>query len=153
MNSITLAGHLGTDPEVRFTPSGQKVSSFSIATNSRRAGKDETTWWRITVWGDRFDKMFQYLKKGSAVIVIGELRKPDIYTNRDGNPQVSLEVTAEVIKFSPFGKSQNQEGGSFESKQETPSQSSGFGVDSEATSVTMGSGPENSTREDEEIPF
>ena len=153
MNSITLAGHLGTDPEVRFTPSGQKVSSFSIATNSRRAGKDETTWWRITVWGDRFDKMFQYLKKGSAVIVIGELRKPDIYTNRDGNPQVSLEVTAEVIKFSPFGKSQSQEGGSFESKQATPSKSSGFEMGSESTSVTMGSGPENPTREDEEIPF
>ena len=105
MNVIQVAGRLGSDPEVRFTSTGQKVTSFRMATNSRRGGKDETIWWRVTVWGERFDKMMTYLKKGSAVIVVGEMHKPDIYTNREGQPQASLEITAEMIKFSPFGRS------------------------------------------------
>lgn len=104
MNLLTIAGHLGTDAETRITPSGQKVTSFRVATHSRRGGKDETIWYRVTIWGDRFDKMMPYLKKGTSIIVIGELGKPEIYTDRDGNPQVSLDITAESLRFSPFGK-------------------------------------------------
>lgn len=101
---IEIAGHLGADPEVRFTPGGQKVTSLRVATNTRKSGKDETVWWRVTIWGERFDKMMPYLKKGSAVIVIGEMSKPEIYTDKEGRPQVSLDLTAEIIRFSPFGK-------------------------------------------------
>ena len=110
MNVIQVAGHLGNDPEVRFTPSGQKVTSFRVATKGRRNSNnenDDTIWWRVTVWGDRFDNMMQYFKKGSAIIVIGEIRKPSIYSNREGQPQVSFEITAEMLKFSPFGRSSN----------------------------------------------
>ncbi len=101
---IEIAGHLGTDPEVRFTPGGQKVTNLRVATNTRKSGKDETVWWRVTIWGERFDKMMPYLKKGSAIIVIGEMSKPEIYTDKEGRPQVSLDLTAEMIRFSPFGK-------------------------------------------------
>lgn len=106
MNFVTIAGHLGRDPETRFTASNQKVTTFTVATNTRRGGKDETIWWRVTVWGERFDKMMPYLKKGSAIIVVGEITKsPEIYTDQGGQPRVSsLEVTAESIKFSPFGR-------------------------------------------------
>lgn len=110
MNLIQIAGHLGKDPETRFTSSGQKVTTFSIACNIRRGGKDETIWFKVTVWGDRFDKMIAYLKKGSAVIVIGELGKPEIYTDREGRQQISLEITAEILKFSPFGKPASEGG-------------------------------------------
>ena len=153
MNNITLAGRLGTDPEVRFTPSGQKVTSFSMATNSRKGGKDETTWWRITVWGERLDKMIQYLKKGSAIIVVGELHKPEIYTDRNGNSQVSMEVTAEILKFSPFGKGQ-QEGNGETSYQATPASNSFESQSSmpESTGIAMGAGPDSMV-DDEEIPF
>lgn len=102
MNIIQIAGRLGRDPETRYTASGQKVTSFTMATNIRKGGKEETQWWRITIWGDRFDKMLTYLKKGSAVIVVGELRA-EIYTDKEGRPQISLDVTADIIKFSPFG--------------------------------------------------
>ncbi|MEI8125438.1 MAG: single-stranded DNA-binding protein, partial [Parachlamydiaceae bacterium] len=61
---VQIAGRLGRKPETRFTPSGQKVTSFSVATNVRKAGKEETVWWRVTVWGDRYDKMMTYLDKG-----------------------------------------------------------------------------------------
>jgi single-strand DNA-binding protein len=101
---------LGADPETRFTPNGQKVTTLRIATNTRKSGKDETVWWRVTIWGERFDKMMPYLKKGSAVIVIGEMGKPEVYTDKEGRPQVSLDLTAEIIRFSPFGKSERSEG-------------------------------------------
>jgi single-strand DNA-binding protein len=101
---IHIAGHLGSDPEVRFTPSGQKVTSFRVATNIKRGDKEKTVWWRVSCWGDRFDKRLAYLKKGSAVIVVGEMGIPDIYTDKSGNQQISLEITAEMVSFSPFGK-------------------------------------------------
>lgn len=110
MNQIIIAGRLGNDPEVRYTSSGLKVTTFRLATNSRKGGKDETIWYRVTLWGDQFDKMMSYLKKGSAVIVTGELAKPEIYNDREGNPQASMNVTAFNITFSPFGKSQNNDG-------------------------------------------
>ena len=104
MNFLQIAGHLGADPEERVTPSGQKLTVLRLAANSRKSGKDLTVWWKITIWGDRFDKMMTYLKKGSALIAMGEMSKPEIYTNKEGNPQVSLELTASDIRFSPFGK-------------------------------------------------
>lgn len=103
MMLIQIAGRLGRDPETRFTPSGQKVTTITVATNVRKGGKDETVWWRVTVWGERFDKLIAYLKKGSAIIVVGEMHKPEIWTDKEGRPQVSMEMTAEIIKFSPFG--------------------------------------------------
>lgn len=106
MNWILIAGHLGDDPEERFTPSGQKVVTMRIATRSRRKGEDVTIWFRVSIWGDRFDKMLPYLKKGSAILVGGELHKPEIYTDREGKPQISMEITAETLRFSPFGRSE-----------------------------------------------
>jgi len=107
MNIIQIAGHLGTDPETRFTASGLKVSNLNVAVNIREAGKDVTIWYRVTIWGDRFDKMMPYFKKGSAVIVVGELGSPKIYTDKEGRTKASLEITAEIIRFSPFGKPAN----------------------------------------------
>jgi len=154
MNIVTIAGRLGRDPETRFTQSGQKVTSFTVATNSRRGGKDETIWWRITIWGDRFDKMLTYLKKGSAVIVCGEMHISE-YTDREGNKRTSLEITADSIRFSPFGRpadgtADNAEGGQ---------QQSGYGGASQqaasqdsASPFTAGTGAE-AQDEEEPMPF
>ena len=51
MNQLTIAGHLGADPEVRFTSSGQKVTTLRVAARARKGAKDETIWWKVTVWG------------------------------------------------------------------------------------------------------
>ena len=72
MNIITVAGRLGVDPEVRFTSNGQKVTTLRMAVNVRKSGKEETIWYRVTVWGENFDKMISFLKKGSALIVFGD---------------------------------------------------------------------------------
>jgi single-strand DNA-binding protein len=103
---VHIAGHLGKDPETRFTPSGQKVTTFSIATNQRKGKEDVTIWVRVTVWGDRFDKLISYLKKGSAVIVTGRMNPPSSYTDKEGRTQITLEITAEMIEFSPFGRTE-----------------------------------------------
>ena len=109
MNLIHIAGHLGADPEVRFTSSGQKVTTFRVAARVRRGGADETIWWRVTVWGEQYDKMIAYLKKGSGIMVVGEMNKPEIFTDREGRPQVSVSVTAVHIMFSPFGRTDKQQ--------------------------------------------
>lgn len=110
---VTVAGHLGKDPETRFTPTGQKVTTFSLAVNQRKGKEDVTVWVRITIWGDRFDKLISYLKKGSGIVVSGKLNPPTTYVDKEGRTQVTLEITAEMIEFSPFGKTDRQaEGGS-----------------------------------------
>ncbi len=106
MNFIHIAGNLGADPETRFTSSGKKVTTLKVATRSRRGknGEELTIWWRVTIWGEQFDKMMTFLKKGSSVMVYGDVHKPEIFTDREGKPQVSLDITAVHIEFSPFGK-------------------------------------------------
>ena len=105
MNQTMIAGHLGADPEVRFTSSGQKVTTLRVAARCRRGSKgDETIWWRVSVWGEQFDKMIPYFKKGSPIMVIGEMNKPEIFTDRDGKPQISMSLTAFNLWFSPFGR-------------------------------------------------
>ena len=109
MNHIFIAGHLGADPEVRFTSSGQKVTTLRVACNSRKSGKEETIWWKVTIWGEQFDKMIPYFKKGSSIMVVGELAKPEIFTDREGKPQISLNITASNLMFSPFGRSDQRQ--------------------------------------------
>lgn len=100
-------GRLGFDPEVRFTSSGQKVTTFRVAVHQRKAGKEETLWWRVTVWGE--NKLISHFKKGSSIIAVGEMVKPEIYTDREGKPQISLNMTAYQISFSPFGRTDRPE--------------------------------------------
>jgi len=107
---VHVAGHLGKDPETRFTANGQKVTTFSLAVNQRKGKEEVTVWVRVTIWGDRFDKMVSFLKKGSGVIVTGKLNPPTTYVDKEGRTQVALELTAEMIEFSPFGRTDRAEG-------------------------------------------
>lgn len=102
-NKITIVGYLGRDPEIRYTPSGEAVCNFSVATTERRkdaAGEfqDQTTWFKITVWRRQAELANQYLSKGKQVYVEGKLRQAE-YTDRDGNRRTALEVTASDIQF------------------------------------------------------
>ena len=110
MNIVQILGNLGADPETRYAPSGQKITNLRVASNTRRGGKDETTWWRVTIFGDRFDKLISYLKKGSSVIVVGKMNAPSIWTDKEGRPQVTLEVIADMVEFSPFGRTDRPAG-------------------------------------------
>lgn len=120
---ITIVGYLGRDPEMRFTPNGQAVTSFSVATSrsyTSNAGQkvDETTWFRISVWGSQAEACNQYLKKGRPVLVVGRLRpdpqtgNPRIFTRQDGTSGASYEINALNVKFLPGGR--GAAGGNYE---------------------------------------
>lgn len=172
---VQIAGRLGKDAESRFTPGGQKVTTLTLATNIRKGGKEETVWWRVTIWGDRYDKMMPYFKKGAALVVIGDMNKPEIWTDREGKPQVSCDMTADIIRFNPFGGSGGernpQEGGagnqsnpSSHTGYSNPSSQAGFsnqssqgsyggGMDDFGSSHGGGSHYSQSQHADESIPF
>ena len=101
---LMLIGNLGNDPEMRYTPSGVPVASFSLAVNRTWTGEDgqrhdKTTWFRVTTWRKQAEIVSQYLTKGSKVMIVGEIEEARPYTDRDGNQRASLEVTAQTVKF------------------------------------------------------
>ena len=102
-NKVILVGNLGRDPELRYTPQGTPVCTFSLATNERRKDKngemqDQTTWFRVTLWNRLAETASQYLQKGRPIYIEGRLRVEE-YTDRDGKPRHSLEVTASDMHF------------------------------------------------------
>jgi single-strand DNA-binding protein len=103
-NQIILVGNLGNDPEMRYTPNGVPVTSFSLAVSKRWTSQDgqkqeKTTWYRINAWRKEAELASQYLTKGRQVMVVGELDEARMFTGRDGQVHVSLEVTAHTIRF------------------------------------------------------
>lgn len=102
-NKVILVGNLGRDPELRYTPQGTPVCSFTMATNERRKDKsgemqDLTTWFRVTLWGRQAETASQYLTKGRPVYIEGRLRVEE-WTDRDGKPRHTLEVHATDMQF------------------------------------------------------
>lgn len=109
-HTIIIVGNVGRDPEMRYTPSGQAVTSFSVATNRRYTDSnnqqhDETTWFRVTTWGKQAEVCNQYVRKGSKLLIEGRLTPdkatggPRIWTNQGGTPSASFEVTASTVRF------------------------------------------------------
>jgi single-strand DNA-binding protein len=101
---IILIGNLGNDPELRFTPSGVAVASFSLAVNRSWTGadgerKDKSTWFRVSVWNKQAETVTQYLHKGSKVMVVGEVEEARVFTGKDGTPRASLEVKSQSVRF------------------------------------------------------
>jgi len=90
---IIIIGRLGRDPEMRYTPSGQSVTSFSVATDRRWTDangqrQERTTWFRVSAWGKLGEICNQYLSKGRQVMIEGEMQEPRPYQGRDGEWRV-----------------------------------------------------------------
>jgi single-strand DNA-binding protein len=103
LSKVILVGNLGSDPEMRYTPNGKAVTSFNMATNRRyttSAGenKEETDWFRVSVWGKQAEQCNQFLSKGKQVYVEGRLHARS-WEGQDGQMRTSLEVTAERVLF------------------------------------------------------
>lgn len=108
--SLTIVGNVGKEPEMRYTPSGQAVTSFSVATNRQYTNNNgqqvkETIWFRVSAWGKLAETCNQYLHKGSKVLVEGRLTAdpntggPRIWQKQDGSAGASFEVTANTVRF------------------------------------------------------
>lgn len=107
-HKLILVGNLGRDPEMRYTPSGQAVTTLNIATNRTWTQdgeqRKETVWFRVTVWGRQAETVNEYLRKGRQVLVEGRLNpddngNPRVWTGNDGQARASFEVTAQTVRF------------------------------------------------------
>jgi single-strand DNA-binding protein len=120
-HTIIIVGNLGRDPEMRYTPSGQAVTNFSVAvsdnyTSSNGEKVERTIWIRVSTWGKLAETCNQYLKKGRKVLVEGRLVPdsstggPRIWTRQDGTPAASFEVSASTVRFLS-SRAESEEGG------------------------------------------
>ncbi len=109
-HTTIITGNLGKDPEMRYTPSGQAVTSFSVAVNESYTNNNgekikKTIWFRISAWGKQAETCNQYLKKGSMVLVEGRLTAdpgtggPRIWKKQDGTAGASFEISAQTVRF------------------------------------------------------
>ncbi len=144
---IVIVGRLGKDPEMRYMPDGTAVTSMNVATDRRWTDKgtgqpvQETTWFRVSVWGRQAESTNQYLSKGSMVLIEGHIRPdpqtggPRLYSRQDGSMGSSFEITAENVRF----LSSRNEGGASASNYSDEFQGSGGG--------------KPAAREEDDIPF
>lgn len=102
LNQCSFIGRLGADPEVRYSPGGDAVASFSIAVGSQWKDKDgekqeRTEWVSITAWGKLGEICGEYLRKGSQVFIQGRI-KTDKY-EKDGQTRYSTKIVAETMQM------------------------------------------------------
>lgn len=102
VNKVIIVGNLGKDPEVRFTPAGQAVCNFTVATDEEwkdKAGEKQkrTEWHKVVVWGKLAELCGEYLKKGRQCYVEGRLQTREY--EKDGQKHYSTEVVASEVTF------------------------------------------------------
>ena len=159
-NKVIIVGNLGRDPEMRYTPQGTAVCSFTMATNERRkdrAGEqqDVTTWFKVTVWGRQAETVSQYLHKGKSVYVEGRLRVEE-WTDKEGKLRHTLEVNASDVQFIGGGSGDSASEGIPVSRQQQPparAQSAQGGAQRPAAAGGASGGQEYEADEDDSIPF
>jgi len=99
-----IVGHVGRDPEMRYTPDGTAVCNFSVAVSRRWTDKntneqrEKTTWFKVTCWRQLAEIAHQYVTKGKQVLITGEV-DASAYLGQDGQPRASLEITARELKL------------------------------------------------------
>lgn len=108
-DNLQLIGFLGADPVYKVTEGGREVASMNVACNRKfttASGekKEETIWYRVSVWGKLANIVRDLGKKGALVFVEGALHpdekgNPRIWSGTDGSPQANYEVTASMVRF------------------------------------------------------
>ena len=164
-NKIILVGNLGKDPELRYTPQGDAVCSFSMATNERKKDKsgefqDVTTWFKVTLWRRQAENASKYLSKGSPVYIEGRLQMEE-WTDRDGKERFTLGVQATDMQFiSSRGEGGGGGGGGGRDDQDPHDTHTGPPVESAPASSGAGassggasSAPAAAPAPDDDIPF
>jgi single-strand DNA-binding protein len=119
LNKVMIIGNLGRDPEMRYTPSGKPVTTFSVATSrtwntSEGEKREETEWFNIVAWSSLAEICKQFLTKGQQVYIEGRLQTRH-WDDQDGNKHTSVEIVAnEMIILS-----ERREGGEGSSESES----------------------------------
>jgi single-strand DNA-binding protein len=159
LNKVMLIGNLGRDPEVRSTPSGQAVASFTLATSRKWRDKsgqrqEQTEWHNIVVWGKQAEIAGQYLTKGKQVYIEGRLQTRSWDDRQTGEKKYRTEIVCDT--FQMLG----QRGGDFESQGGSRGEYGGGASSSSASSSSSSAGPSydegdfgGGGPEDDDIPF
>ena len=160
LNKIMLIGNAGNDAELRYTPNGDGVASFSLAVGNRytnREGQqiDETEWFRITSWGRNAEFVSNYIKKGMQVYVEGRLSH-SVYQDNAGETKISLEVNARDVQIvqdpqqQQSNPMQQQQSNPMQEQQSNPSQEQQSNPSQEVSSNTE---PINTDEDEEKLPW
>jgi single-strand DNA-binding protein len=123
LNKVTLIGHLGGDPELRYTESNVPVATFSLATNESykdQSGNlvERTEWHRIVAWRKLAELFGEYLKKGSKVYIEGKLQTRS-WDDKEGNKRYTTEIVVSEFMFLD-SRGERQGGGSGGGSSEMP---------------------------------
>jgi len=97
MNRVTLCGLLGKDPELRNTQNQTAVANFSVATSQKINGEEKTCWHYITVWGKLAENCAKYLRKGSKVLLEGEIDYQQ--WEKEGEKKYKTVINARTVEF------------------------------------------------------
>lgn len=113
VNKVILVGNLGKDPELRYTPAGAAVATFSLATTERFKGKDgqmqeKTEWHNVVAWRQLAEICGKYLHKGKQVYIEGRIQTRS-YDDRDGNKKYITEIVADQMQM--LGRAGEEGGG------------------------------------------
>ena len=152
VNKVILIGNLGRDPEVRSTPSGQPVASFTMATSRRWRDKngqkqEQTEWHQVVVWGKQAEIAGQYLTKGKQIYLEGRLQTRSWDDRQTGEKRYRTEVICE--NFQMLG---SQRGGEFEGGGDRAG--AGYGGGQQPSSgPSYDEGGYGGEPEDDDIPF
>tara|TARA_B100001245_G_C22826227_1_gene397466 strand:- start:418 stop:846 length:429 start_codon:yes stop_codon:yes gene_type:complete len=124
LNKMIVIGNVGTDPEMRYTPNGNAVTSFRIATNYRYTTsegeqKEETEWFTVTAWNRLAEQCNQYVTKGMKVYAEGRL-KSESWTGNDEQTRFRNEIVASQVRFLDRGASAPTEKSTDSDSQQTP---------------------------------
>ncbi|MGH9867615.1 MAG: single-stranded DNA-binding protein [Candidatus Polarisedimenticolia bacterium] len=143
LNKVLLIGHLGRDPELRYTPGGAAVANFSLATNDvwmDKAGEkqERTEWHRIVVFGKQAEIAGQYLQKGKQVFVEGSLSTRE-WNDREGNKRQTTEVRA--LRVVMLGRGEGRAEGAASGRSTAPAD------------IDLGGADEQQQRGEDDIPF
>lgn len=107
LSTITIAGHLGRDAELKEAK-GQSICEFSVAVSKKIKGEKATAWYRCALWGKRGEAIAQYLTKGSVVIVSGELT-PREYRGKNDELRTSLDINVHEVALGGGGAGQSED--------------------------------------------
>ena len=149
LNKVIIIGHLGRDPESRYMPSGEQVTSIAVATTDRWRDKatgdmkEQTEWHRISFFGKLAEIAGQYLKKGSQVYIEGRIRT-NKYTDRDGVERYQTQIIADTMQM--LGS--KQDGSAQPAGTKQPAQRNSY-----AEAKQTGRRPAQPTDDDSDIPF
>jgi len=98
LNKVFIIGNVGKEPEMRFTPSGKPVTSFTVATNEKFGNNDHTEWFSIITWNKLAETCNQFLQKGQQVFVEGRLQTRS-WEDNDGGKHYKTEIIANKVLF------------------------------------------------------